>query len=89
MARPLRIERVGCWYHLTARGNERRDIFRDDKDRRHFLQLLESAAGMFALRLHAYVLMSNHRLSLGSRIGTAKKPAWLTVEAVLKLAGRS
>jgi REP element-mobilizing transposase RayT len=60
MARPLRIERVGCWYHVTARGNERRDIFREDKDRRHFLELLETAVAMFALRLHAYVLMSNH-----------------------------
>jgi len=26
MARPLRIGGIGCWYHLTARGNERRDI---------------------------------------------------------------
>jgi len=60
MARPLRIERIGCWYHLTARGNERRDIFRDDKDRRHFLELLEEVVSMFAVRLHAYVLMSNH-----------------------------
>jgi len=28
MARLLRIERAGGWYH-TARGNERRPIFRD------------------------------------------------------------
>src|SRR5256885_16613779 len=60
MARPLRIERIGCWYHLTARGNERRDIFRDDRDRRHFLELLEEAVSMFAVGLHAYLLMSNH-----------------------------
>ena len=60
MARPLRIERVGCWYHITARGNERRAIFRDDQDRRRFLSLQEEAVGMFALRLHAYVLMANH-----------------------------
>jgi putative transposase len=53
MARPLRIERAGYWYHITARGNERRDIFRDDQDRRHFLELLETAVGMFALRMHA------------------------------------
>jgi len=60
MARPLRIQRVGGWYHVTARGNERREIFLDDPDRRHFLQLLERMADMFALRLHAFVLMSNH-----------------------------
>jgi hypothetical protein len=29
----------------NARGNERRDIFRDDKDRRHFLQLLQPLWG--------------------------------------------
>ena len=29
MARPLRIERPGAWYHVTARGNERRTIYRD------------------------------------------------------------
>ena len=60
MARPLRIEQAGCWYHVTARGNERRDIFRDDTDRRHFVELLGQAVSMFALRLHAYVLMPNH-----------------------------
>ena len=60
MARPLRIEQIGYWYHVTARGNERREIFHDDKDRRHFLERLEEAVGLFALRLHGYVLMSNH-----------------------------
>ena len=59
-ARPLRIQRIGCWYHVTARGNEQRQIFVDDKDRRHFLELLESTVGMFGLRVHAFVLMSNH-----------------------------
>ena len=28
------------WYHLTARGNEQRFIFRDGRDREHFLELL-------------------------------------------------
>jgi len=40
MARPLRIEIPGGRYHVTARGNERRSIFRDDPDRHHFLELL-------------------------------------------------
>ena len=39
MARLLRLERAGAWYHLTARGNKRRSIDRDDLDRRHFLEL--------------------------------------------------
>jgi putative transposase len=60
VARPLRIEHPGGWYHLTARGNERRAIFRDDRDRAHFLELLEEMVGRFGLRLHCFVLMDNH-----------------------------
>ena len=60
MARPLRIERVGGRYHATARGNERRNIFRDDTDRFHFLELLSEMPERFGSRLHAYVLMDNH-----------------------------
>ena len=60
MARPLRIELVGGWYHLTVRGNERKSIFRDDRDRGRFLELLEQWVRRYAVRLHAYVLMDNH-----------------------------
>ena len=60
MARPLRIERAGGWYHVTARGNERKAIFWEDRDRLHFLELLEELVARFRIRLHAYVLMSNH-----------------------------
>ena len=60
MARPLRIERPGGRYHATARGNERRNIFRDDTDRFHFLELLAEMPERFGVRLHAYVLMDNH-----------------------------
>jgi putative transposase len=60
MARPLRIEHPGGWYHITARGNERRAIFRDDRDRAHFLELLEKVVGRFGLRVHCFVLLDNH-----------------------------
>src|SRR5918996_3504692 len=60
MARPIRIERPGGWYHVTARGNERRPIYRDDRDRQHFRQLLGQAMEDFRLVLHAFVLMDNH-----------------------------
>src|SRR5206468_9907300 len=60
MARPLRIERPGGWYHITARGNERRPIFRDDREREHFCQLLAEMVDSFHVRLHGYVLMDNH-----------------------------
>jgi REP element-mobilizing transposase RayT len=60
MARPLRIERPGGRYHVTARGNERKAIFRDDSDRGHLLELLSEATERFGIRVHAYVLMDNH-----------------------------
>jgi REP element-mobilizing transposase RayT len=60
MARPLRIEYPGAYYHVTSRGNEQKAIFRDDPDREKFLDLLGRAAEEFSLRLHADVLMSNH-----------------------------
>ena len=44
MARPVRIEYPGAFYHITARGNERKDIFKSRGDREQFLCYLESAA---------------------------------------------
>jgi len=44
MARPLRIEYPDAWYHVTSRGNERRDIFKDDSDRTRFLAILANSA---------------------------------------------
>src|SRR6267142_3424372 len=60
MARPLRIERPGAWYHVTGRGTERRHIFTNDQDRHHWLQLLTEAAQMWRWAIYAYVLMDNH-----------------------------
>jgi putative transposase len=60
MARPLRIEYPGAYYHVSTRGNEQKTIFRDDRDRERLLELLGRAVKHFHLRLHGYVLMSNH-----------------------------
>jgi REP element-mobilizing transposase RayT len=43
-----------------SRGNERRDIFLDDDDRRMFLTGLAEAGERFALDVLAYVFMGNH-----------------------------
>lgn len=60
MARPLRIERVGGRFHATARGNQRKPIFRDDTDHFRFLELLSQMPERFGVCLHAYALMDNH-----------------------------
>ena len=60
MARPLRIEYPGAFYHVTSRGNEQKSIFNNDKDREKFLFYLASAAERYGAVIHAYCLMSNH-----------------------------
>jgi putative transposase len=60
MARQVRMERAGAWYHVTSRGIDRRDIFKDDRDRKHWLGLLAEAREMFKLVVHSYVLIPNH-----------------------------
>ena len=40
MARSLRLEYPGAVYHVMARGNQGQPIFRDDRDRRVFLEVL-------------------------------------------------
>jgi len=60
MARPLRIEFEDALYHLTSRGNERRNIFRSDRDRKAFLTFLGAAAQRFGWSITAWVLMTNH-----------------------------
>lgn len=60
MARQLRIQFPGALYHITHRGNERKSIFLDNKDKEIFLDLLSFVIDRFGWRCHAYVLMPNH-----------------------------
>ncbi|MFC1461419.1 transposase [Verrucomicrobiota bacterium] len=60
MSRPLRIDVADGWYHITNRGIDRRRIYGDDRDRKHFLDLLGVMHERYAVRVHAYVLMTNH-----------------------------
>lgn len=60
MARPLRIEYPGAYYHITSRGNEQKDIFKSQRDREKFLEYLESATTRYGAVIHAYCLMNNH-----------------------------
>jgi len=60
MARPLRIEYPGAVYHVTCRGNARQNIFKGNKDRDYFLDLLTRIRDRFRWLCHAYCLMDNH-----------------------------
>ncbi len=43
MARRLRIEYPGAYYHVINRGNNQEKIFKNDRDREKFFQYLEKA----------------------------------------------
>jgi len=60
MARSVRIEYPGAYYHVMARGNRREAIFLDEDDRKFFLQCLAEACEKTGWRVQAWVLMSNH-----------------------------
>ncbi len=60
MTRPLRIEYPEAVYHVTSRGNSRNKIFKDDQDRRKFLEILGSVVKRYNWLCHAYCLMGNH-----------------------------
>jgi hypothetical protein len=49
MARPLRIEYPGAFYHVTSRGNEQKDVFKSQKDREKFLYTLNRQQNVTAL----------------------------------------
>ncbi len=60
MARQLRLEYEGAIYHVTVRGNDRRDIFLDDEDRKYLLSRLSECIDVCGVRLYVFCLMSNH-----------------------------
>ena len=60
MARPLRIEYSGAYYHVINRGNAGENIFIDKLDREKFLEYLAKGVERYITRIHTYCLMSNH-----------------------------
>jgi putative transposase len=60
MARLLRLEYEGAIYHVTVRGNDRQNIFLDDKDRKYLLSRLSACVEECGVRLYVFCLMSNH-----------------------------
>ncbi|TQV78896.1 hypothetical protein FKG94_12835 [Exilibacterium tricleocarpae] len=60
MARPLRVEYQGAYYHVMNRGQDRKQVFDGDKYYQAFLQGLAEAHRRFGMEILAYCLMSNH-----------------------------
>jgi len=60
MARSLRIEYEGAFYHITQRGVEKKDIFKTGADKEKFLGYLERTHDRYQSICHTYSLMDNH-----------------------------
>lgn len=60
MARQLRIQYPGAFYHVTTRGNEKQEIFKSRRDREKFCEYLGSANSRYGAVMHCYCLMNNH-----------------------------
>jgi REP element-mobilizing transposase RayT len=60
MARPLRIEYPGAFYHVINRGNAGENIFKSKRDKVKFLEYLEKAVERFSIIIYTYCLMDNH-----------------------------
>ena len=81
MARAWRIAFEGALYHVLSRGNEKRDIFYGDDDRRLFLDTLGDMAQRFEIEVFVYVLMDNHYhlLLRTRRANLSRAMQWLGV----------
>jgi len=58
--RPLRIQAPGAYYHITASGNTKRTLFRDDKERVDFLDLLADVVAARGWLCRSYCVLSTH-----------------------------
>ena len=79
MARQLRIEFEGAYYHIFSRGNNQSNIFHSDEDRQDFLYILADMSERFEIEIYAYVLMDNHYhlLLRTMRPNLSKSMQWL------------
>lgn len=60
MPRLARIDVPDYWYHVTARGQRREDLFIDDRDRTRFLTIINEALVRNHADIAACCLMTNH-----------------------------
>ncbi len=60
MARPIRVQYPGAFYHIMTRGNERSNIFNVVEDYQDFLLVLFNTIKRYNWDCYAYCLMPNH-----------------------------
>jgi len=60
MPRAPRIWFPGAVYHLVQRGNNQKDIFKEDRDREWLLKTVKETKKEMEFKLYLYSLMDNH-----------------------------
>jgi len=60
MARKRRIEFLGAFYHVLARGNNKQVVFKDEQDYKVYISRIKRYQKRYNFILYAYVLMPNH-----------------------------
>jgi len=60
MVRKRRLHQPGAYFHVTLRGNGRKTIFYNDKNRSRFCLFLQEAIEKYDHKIHAFCLMGNH-----------------------------
>ena len=86
MARPLRIDLAGAWYHVMNRGHRGGTLFIDDTDRKRFLGAVAELPERFGVEVHAFVLMDNHYhlLVRTTQANLSHAIRWLNVTYAIK-----
>jgi putative transposase len=60
MPRVARVKSFDSIYHVMCRSITEVDLFKEDKDKEHYLSLLKGYQEVFAFKVYAYCLMDNH-----------------------------
>jgi len=60
MPRMPRVQVEGALYYVTSRGDNNKDIFKDEEDFKAYINLLAKYKLQYEFKLFAYVLLSNH-----------------------------
>ena len=65
MSRPLRIEFPGATYHVESKARPEAEVFRDEDDKKSFLDVLTNVVTRFGWLVHSYSIMrSSYRIVL-------------------------
>jgi len=60
MPRTARLVQENAIYHVTVRGNDKKDIFLSKDDYQYYLGILTLSKKRFKFKLYSYALINNH-----------------------------